>query len=232
MRHRQLGLSLMEMLVAAAISVVVATSMVILMANTLGTGTRTIEATRLGQEVRSAMQVMSRELRRANYHGNFMRCFGNVACRNSLEGGAPGTSAANWVNTINITDAGNSDCIWFWYDRDSDGTINSDDPVSAFRRGTVGGVGTLQMSTTVTAAPGCNTATGWVDISDPQVIDVIAFNADDSTSFTDTLNSAGATQGVEKIELSITARLVSDNTVQRTIVDHVKVRNDVLTPAP
>ncbi|NIP17774.1 MAG: prepilin-type N-terminal cleavage/methylation domain-containing protein, partial [Xanthomonadales bacterium] len=73
-RARQAGLTLIEVLVAMVISLVVAMAMVSLMANTMGTGTRTIQMSRLTAELRAALQIMTRDVRRANYHGNFVAC--------------------------------------------------------------------------------------------------------------------------------------------------------------
>ena len=63
-----------------AISLVVSLSMVLMMANTLGTGTQTIQGSRLTNEMRTAMQLMTRDLRRANYHQNAMDCMSNPNC--------------------------------------------------------------------------------------------------------------------------------------------------------
>ena len=89
-KHRQLnlghqgGVTLMELMIAAAISIIASAAMLALMANTLGSGTKTIKMTRLTQEMRSAMQIMTRELRRANYHGTYAACFGDENCITTL----------------------------------------------------------------------------------------------------------------------------------------------------
>ena len=59
-------MTLMEMLVAGMISLIALSAMVIVMANTLGTGSQTIQMARVSNEMRAAMQIMTRELRRAN----------------------------------------------------------------------------------------------------------------------------------------------------------------------
>ncbi len=81
---RQGGMTLIELLVAGVISLIAATGMIIVMANTLGTGSKTIQMAKVTQEMRTAMQIMSRELRRANYHSTFMACYGNVDCLSTL----------------------------------------------------------------------------------------------------------------------------------------------------
>ena len=137
---QQKGMTLMELLVAGFISIIASSGMIILMANTLGTGARTIKATRLGDEMRSSMQFITRELRRANYHASFAACFGNSNCTTTLgiDGyinsfSDPVTGLADLTKGIGIT--ATNDCLWFWYDRNSDKNLINE-PVGAFRRAT------------------------------------------------------------------------------------------------
>ena len=228
---RQRGVTLIELLVAAVISLIAASAMVVLMANTLGTGSTMIASSNLSAETRAAMSVMTRELRRANYHANFMKCFGNAGCREILENGD--ADARGVITNIGVTDNGNSDCIWFWYDRDADGVVISDDAVGAFRRAVDGnGIGRLQMTTTSTGAPNCATAAGWVDVTDPDVVNITEFNVSNADTFTENLTTAGDTQRVEKIELQLAAQLTDNTAVSKEIVDYIRVRNDLITAAP
>lgn len=215
--HSQRGMTLIELLVAGVISLIAAAGMIAVMANTLGTGTQTIKMTKLTQEMRTAMQIMSRELRRANFHASYMSCFGNMGCRDTL-------GIAAKINTINIIDVGaagsESDCFWFWYDRPQAGTpiaVNSE-PVAAFRRTTeaVGGVniGKLQMTITETDMVNCNPNAAWVDITDPELVDITAFDVSDAASVLEVIDPvANTTQSVERIALDITARLTPDTSV-------------------
>lgn len=214
----------MEMLVAMSISLVVSLAMVGLMANTLGTGTQTIGAARLTSEMRAALQIMSRDLRRANYHANFMKCFGNLDCRSSLNNGDGDASA--YVNSISI-DGG--DCFYFWLDRNADGDISNDD-VGAFRLGTVNGVGVIQMTTTRKTAPGCSQDADWADITDPDVVDVTEFLVTNTRSYVDTTANGGS-QTVDKIGMSISAALIGKPDITRTVGDVIRVRNDIYAPA-
>ena len=235
-RKQQQGMTLIELLVAGVISLIASTGMVIVMANTLGTGSQTIQMARVTQEMRTAMQIMTRELRRANYHSSYIACYGDVDCRASL-----GISAK--VADIGITDNGDSDCFWFWYDRPQSGTVVlvNAEPVAAFRRTIASGtIGKLQMTTTRTTAPGCNLNADWVDITDPDIIDVLTFNVSNSESISETINAAGATQSVERIGLTITAKLTVDPSLpawvqnnanaSRELQEFVKVRNNTTAP--
>jgi len=213
----QNGFGLVEMLVSLALSLIAVTVMVVLMANTLGTGSETIQMSRLSQELRASIQLMSRDLRRANYHSGYLNCFANFDCRDDL-----GITA--YVNTININAAGN--CFWYWLDRDGDADL-SNDPVGGFRYSTVGDVGVLQMRIAGNTAANCDDPAGWELITDPDTIDITAFNISNADSYTENLTSAGDVQTVEKIRLTINGRMASNPAVQRQIQDLILVRNDV-----
>jgi type II secretory pathway component PulJ len=233
-------MTLLELLVAGIISIIAASGMIIVMANTLGTNTQTIHMTRVSQEMRTAMQIMTRELRRANYHSTYRSCYGNVDCRNTL-------GITSRVGNINITNNGTSDCFYFWYDRPQTGTAVpvTSETVAAFWRTTetVNGntVGKLQMTTTQTAAPGCNANDDWVDITNPEVINILTFDVSNAASITETINGSLDTQTVEKIAITMTASLSTPANVavpawiqnstnaSRTLTELVKVRNPITT---
>lgn len=235
---RQRGMTLMELLVAGVISIVASASMLGLMANTLGTGTKTIKMTRLSQEMRSAMQIMTRELRRANYHGTYAACFGDDDCVGTL-----GISGA--VKNISIQGGSGGSCFWFWYDRPQNGGTEvavTSEQVAAFRRVTNGnGVGSIEMSVIGTGTPNCSIAsTAWQPITDPDVYDITAFAVTNTDSFTSTITSAGATMAVERIGISMTGSLVDDASIPAWMAgsdvpsvelqDFIRVRNDISHP--
>jgi type II secretory pathway component PulJ len=231
-------------LVAGVISLIAVSGMVLVMATTLGTATQTIELSRLSQEMRTAMQIMTRELRRANYHPGFIACYGDTGCLD-LEVG--GVKLSTKIKRIQIGDnVGTDDCLMFWYDRPQTGTVVAlnDEPVSAFRRAENDSVGRIQMIGRSADAT-CNSNAGWVDITDPNVIDVLAFTVDnadvDYPSIEEVFNAAGDTQNVEKIGLTIIAKLRADDSVRQWLQDSVNatrqldefvlVRNNVTAAA-
>lgn len=234
-RQKQAGMTLVELLVAGLISLIAALGMVMVMANTLGTGSQTIQMVRLTEEMRTAMQILSRELRRANYHNTYLSCWGAADCLSTL-------GLTSKVGAINVTDNGDSDCIWFWYDRPQTGTqvVITSEPVAAFRRAAnADSVGILQMTTTTVGDPTCGAAfddAQWVDITDPNVIDVMTFNVNNAASFVEQFNASGDSQRVEKIALSMTAKLKADGTVRswiktntnasRGLTEFISVRNN------
>ncbi|MBT8062231.1 MAG: prepilin-type N-terminal cleavage/methylation domain-containing protein [Gammaproteobacteria bacterium] len=241
--QRQRGVSLLEMMIAMAISLIVSLAMVLLMSNTLSTGTDTIGMARLGTDLRAALQIMTRDVRRANYHGNYAKCFGNWQCRTTLDNGSGDTSAYIKAITVGTSQAA-GDCFFYWFDRDSDGDVTDDDDAGAFRRTVVGGRGVLQMTTTRNTTPSCNSGNYWVDITDSDLIDVTAFTVSrtndplnlstttNELSFVDTVINGAVNQNVEKVAISITGQLVRNNQITRTVNDIIRVRNDFYTAAP
>ena len=219
---KQRGLGLMEMMVSMALSLLAVTTMVILMANTLGSSATTIQMSRLSQELRASMQLMSRDLRRANFHSSFLNCFANVDCRDDL-------NIAAYVDTIHINASG--DCFWYWLDRDGDADL-SDDPVGGFRFSTISGIGVIQMRTTGNSAANCDDGTGWELITDPNTVEITSFNISNSDSYTETLSAAGDIQVVEKIRLNINGRMADNPSIQREIQDLILVRNDIQSAGP
>jgi type IV pilus assembly protein PilW len=215
--RKQHGLGLAEMMVSMTLSLIAVATMVVLMANTLGSGAETIQMSRLSQELRASMQLMSRDLRRANYHSSFLNCLGNVDCRSDL--GIDG-----FIDTVRISAGG--DCFWYWLDRDGDAQLD-DDPVGGFRFTTLNGVGAIQMRTTGNAAANCNDNAGWELITNPNTVDITAFSISNAESYTETLSAAGDTQVVEKIRLRINGRMAGNPAVQKEIQDLILVRNDI-----
>ena len=72
MNSKQTGATLMEVLVAMSISLVVTAAMIAMMANSLGATARIIKMTKLSDDMRVALQMMSRDVRRSSYNANSM----------------------------------------------------------------------------------------------------------------------------------------------------------------
>jgi Tfp pilus assembly protein PilW len=225
MRKAQFGAGLMEVMVAMSISLVVTASMVALMSNSLSSTTRIIKMTKLADDMRVAMQMMTRDVRRSSYNANSMFCYANDDC--ATDGAI--TAAGD------ITIADSNDCFTFLTDRDHDGDSTEDD-AGGFRRVTSGsgGVGVIEMWTG-DASPDCDAAAGslgWVQITNPDNMDIFAFTVDANLSYTQVIQDDGAgntlSQRVRKVRVNLQGRLVMDNTIVRRVEDVINVRNDLL----
>jgi type II secretory pathway pseudopilin PulG len=222
--RRQTGATLMEVLVAMSISLVVTASMVALMSNSLGSTTRIIKMTKLSDDMRVAMQMMTRDVRRSSYNANSIVCYANEDCGTD---GSPLTLAGD------ITINADNDCFTFLTDRDKDGDSTEDD-AGGFRKVTVGGVGVIEMWTG-DSSPDCSSAAGspgWVEITNPENMDIFGFSVDDDLSYSQVIKDDGVnpavSQKVRKIRMNMNGRLVMDNTIVRRMQDIISVRNDLL----
>lgn len=221
--HKQSGATLMEVLVAMTVSLVATAAMIAMMSNTLGTTARIVQMTKLTDDMRVALQMMTRDLRRSSYNANAMYCYGNDNC------GSDG-SALTLAGDLTISAAG--DCLTFLTDRDHDGD-STEDGAGGFRRVTRNGVGVIEMWTGDNA-PNCGDApgaVGWVEITNPENMDIFAFNVDDDLSYTQLILDNGTdtlSQRIRKIRMNLQGRLVLDDSIQREVEDVINVRNDLL----
>jgi hypothetical protein len=227
--HKQTGATLMEVLVAMTISLVVTAAMLALMSNSLGTTARIVNMTKLSDDLRVAMQMVTRDLRRSNYNADAMYCYGNEDCSGD------GTLAAiGVIEPFHSTDVLESDCFSFRTDRDLDNYAGGPDNFAGgFRRTPVDGVGVIQMWTGASLAncdPGATE--NWVNITDPGVMDITDFLVDNRLSYDelvlDDVNGNKITQEVRKIRISMAGELVIDRSITRHVEDIISVRNDLL----
>jgi type II secretory pathway pseudopilin PulG len=217
------GYSLMEVIISMALSLVVTTAMVALMSNSMGNAARVINMTKLGDDLRSTMQLMTRDVRRSSYNADALLCYGNDDC---------GTDGSVILPGDIFISAG-EDCFTFLLDRNHDGNSITDAP-GGFRRVVDGDVGLIQMWTGA-GAPNCAAAAdtdGWQAVTDRTTMDITTFNVDDSLSYEQEIFNDGVTtitQRVRKLRLAIGGELIIASGVNRRIEDVISVRNDMLT---
>ncbi len=228
MQKRQTGVTLIEAMISLALSLIVTSAMVVLMANSMGTSTRIIHMSQLSDELRNAMSMMTRDVRRANYSANSIFCYGNPAC---------GFAGGDAEQAGDIQVSGDNSCFTFNLDRNFNG-VTIDDEAAGFRRVTNGGIGVIEMWTGG-ASPDCADAPGadgWIELTDPNTINVMDFVVDDSDSIQETVLEGKPTEFENRqrqIDISIRGELVleqdrGDVVVSRRLEDTIYVRNDFI----
>lgn len=210
---RQAGMTLLELMIALGISMIVSVAMVGVMANTMGTGTQQIRMTRLQNEMRAAMQLITRDLRRANFHSNVARCYADVNCN-------PDGSR---IKTLQAQGT----CIRYWFEEDADGVYHA----GAFQLITRNSVNIVQLSHETDDACGNDWGRGH-DVTNPAFVNVTDLTITDE-SFTEVISGEGDTLRIGKFALSMTAapvRSMGGLDFSKTLQDRVVVRNHVLCP--
>jgi Tfp pilus assembly protein PilW len=290
---KQRGLSLIELMISLALGMIVIGGVTYVTASTMRTNSDTLRSTHLNQELRAALQMMTRDLRRSGYRfgieqasvftsnfgltlsatsgtitltpsdGSFGEWMTGARVRHLNDGvsycidittnsssSAEGTfvdcdantdpaafpsttvSAGTWtIQDANGLISTTATCVSMGYDRDEevtdnptgDGDIESDEQVGYAYDATnkallVGSTGANCASGTSGWDALINTDESGIDITGLDV-DIIGDNE---------INAGNATVRMLEIQLSLSGQLTTDSTVQRTVTEVVKVRNDQL----
>lgn len=208
------GFTFVELLAALAINLVLFGGLITIFLSNINHYRTSISTNRLNQQMQTAMLIMADEIRRAGYWANAQNDLGSTVNNNPFM--AAGTNVA--------VSGGN--CILFTYDSNSNGSLpsigaGSDDERYGFR---LSGQ-TLQIRP-YGASFDCAAASGaWENITDSNTIQVTALSFTLNTS---TIATGPGNKGLvlRSVDISMTARLTSDNTITRTITQHVRIMND------
>lgn len=218
---RQSGFTLVEFLIATALSLLVALTMTRLMAETLGTATKSIEMTTLTQQLRGTLQMMSRDVRRASYSSEAILCYANLDCATDGSVNLPG----------DITYNEDQDCFVFRHDRNHDGDALNNG-AGAFRLTNTDGLGVLEAWTGAGAADCSAVSSDWIALTDPAIVDIYLFQVDDDQSYQEVIDedSSGTEilQKIRKVRMRLGGRLAFDPQIDRVIENTIRVRNELL----
>lgn len=224
LKAKQKGVSLIEAMIGLALSLIVTSSMVVLMSNSLGTATSIIQMSQLTDELRGAMSIVSRDVRRANYNINAIYCYANSDC-------ATDGSASQFADVLVGDSVTVDDCIIFGLDRNWDGDA-SNDGAGAFRRVVSDGVGQIEMWVGGSKPDSCTTASAnWMPLTDSNIVHISALTISDDDSFEGSILEEGGTyvtKRTRRVDLEVVGQLVKDQSITRRMRDSITVRNDFI----
>jgi type II secretory pathway component PulJ len=245
------GFSLVELMVALVASLIVIGAVLAFTLSSIRSNTQMMQAARLTEELREAIDYTSRELRRAGYDENAMDFYAQASGATTLT-----SPFANLLVTADGDGNGVSDdaCVLYAYDRQpgNPGTVDyAIGEVRGIRRvvRTVAGrsVGVLEVgeSSAATGALACNDASpdsstypstcstdGWCDLTDPRRLSITSFTVDTSNS-PPSVPAAGSFTPLTMRDLRIgilgtpiNATLGEQDVVVRGVRTEVRVRAD------
>jgi prepilin peptidase dependent protein B len=214
--HAQRGMSLVELLIGIALGLFVVAAAATLLASQWREQRSLATQNRLMQDLRTASDVIARDLRRAGHW---------AAATSGLP--APGASAVRANPYAAMTPASAaSDAAAFRYSRDTveNDTVDANEQFGLrLRNGTV----ELLLG-----------AGNWQALTDPGTATITAFRVvptvhelDLADSCADCLATCDPHQQVRSVEIVLAARSALDATVVRTLRSEVRVRNDAVTGA-
>lgn len=214
-RARQAGVSLTEIMIGLTVGLIVTAGTLGLLGGHLRSSADLLSASRLNAEVRAAMDLVVRDLRRATYWGN--------------------AQASTWINSSLplvanpfVAVAVGDGQVTYRYDANRNGELD-DGEVFRLAHDADDGVVTLETLT----ADGSSIST--LVVTDPLVTEVTAVDFDlvDRTATTTCLQAGPGPVAptpplihVREISVTLTARLRAAPAVVRTATEAVRIRND------
>jgi len=208
---QQIGMTLIELLIAMVLGLIIVASVIALFISMLSSTTTNLNEIRLNQELRAAMSLMTRDIRRAGYNGNAASTAG---ASNPFSTDASSAGAASTALNVGV---GNDDVI-FAYDADSDGVLGTDDEVFSYQLAS-NSVQFCQENTVAKITAGCTTAS-WQPITDPTVVSITGL------TFIETDASSASGAEFKQITIELSGQWVKNTDFSRTITETIKRRND------
>jgi len=220
------GVTLIELIIAMGLGTVVIGVVITVFSTTVRYNSDNLQMIRLNQELRGAMFLISRDLRRAGYFNS-------------------ATVTSSYLDTFGGADSGSygyNDCIYFAYDINSDGSTEDSDFVAykleagEIRQGTGASVDTSASPPDFT----CSTKVAWESIteydsstndrSDIQIT-TLKFEPECSIAGGAVSSNFTCTGGIEVRNITVTiigqvTTPVDNTAVTRTLTETIKLRND------
>jgi type IV pilus assembly protein PilW len=228
--RRQAGLTLIELMIAMVAGLIVIGAALAFTVSTVRAYGENIRSTRLSQELRTGMNLVVRELRRAGYDS------ASVSQTTSGLGPSAFTQLSVGAPYHPVS------CLFYKYDQGTGTGSNT----RGFRHSSLDtantGPGSVQMNAT-DADSDCGGA-DWVDLTDPKVVNITVFKptlyetkfcnvvASRDTNGDGTLDQFDTVTGsVRTVTLCLKGSLVADPTVVRYVTDTGRIRADDLVLA-
>lgn len=218
----QAGFSLVEMMVAIVAGLIVLGAVTAFAVSTVRSYSENIQSSRLTQELRTSMNLVVREIRRAGYDAS--------AVTRVLTSSTP----SQYDTLSTPTD----ECVVYEYDRQANGGAPVATEVRGIRRRAATGVLQLNASSGVID---CNGLAGWQDITDRNTVQITKFTpvlhetpfcrvlAERDTDGDNVADQFDLARGSTRVlSLCLQGRLPSGDTV-RQVSDAVRLRTEALT---
>lgn len=242
------GFTLIELMVALVAGLIVTGAALAFTMSSLRANSEYISSTRLTQELRSNLNFISDELRRAGYDESAIDYVGRPPAFGQFTPFSTMLIDADLDGDGNAAGGTLDGCVIFAYDRlpGDQGQVDLENgEIRAFRLASRDvnsrQVGVLEFAESDTGlTPACDgdspdyttypatcTADGWCAVSDPRVIDLTAF-ALDTSGITDLTNPS---MQIRRLGVDLRGRLVNSTETDRGVRSNVRIRADCVRAA-
>lgn len=205
--NTQQGFTLIELMISMLIGLIVLAAVIGMFISLVKADNDYLKSLRLNQELRAAMSLITRDLRRSGYNGT-----------------ASATVIAGTANPFQEM-ATTATCVIYAYDVNNNGINDGNSERFGFRLKS----GAIESRE---SGENCAATTNWDNITDDNLVEITAFSVSDPDLVGDdpeeTVTPGKTSVGIttHQITISLTGRLVRDPSVTRTISETVEIRND------
>jgi type IV pilus assembly protein PilW len=203
-KNDQQGLSLVEMMIAIMLGLFLVLGLLTFLVNYVKFNANTAKAIRLSQELRSTMEFMASDIRRAGSWGTAQL----------------GIGAAPVVNPFATITASTPGCILYSYDQNLDGSLNSSAPDERFGFLLDGGAVKMRSGS---SSYSCAVSSNWGLVTDVNSITI--------TALTFTVSSVATASNtrviVRDVTISISGKIKNDPSMTQSLQQTVRIRNDL-----
>lgn len=252
-RRSERGFTLVELMIALVAGLIVSGAVLAFFFSSMKSNGEYVQSTRLTQELRNNLDLMTRDLRRAGSDDDSLKFVGNT----NVSEFTPVCLTASGAPTTCLGAAGVGDCIIYAYDRTypNGGTTAAGTPgtldlangeVRGLRRrtATVNGVtvGVIEYAQSATglSKPACDDATAtytsyppacngtWCPLSDPARVDISELSITNN-SVTIGVNPSALLS--REFNIKMVGRLVGNTEFTRDVQTSLKIRSDCMRAA-
>ena len=248
------GFTLVELMVALVAGLIVSAAVLAFFFSSMKSNGEYVQSTRLTQELRNILDLMSRDVRRAGSDDDSLKYVGNT----NLSAFTPMCLTASGAPSTCLGAGGIGDCVIYGYDRSypnggttltgTPGTLDvSNGEVRGLRRrtATVNGitVGVIEYAeSSVTTRPTCggagavytsfpptcNSTSLWCPLSDPARVDITQLQITNNSSQVGVNPSALVTRN---FDFRLIGRLPANSDFTRDVQASLKIRSDCMRAA-
>jgi prepilin peptidase dependent protein B len=217
---RQSGFTLIELMVSIAIGLFVAGAVTAFFVVNVKSNTDTLTMTRLTQELRGVMELMTRDIRRAGYWADADSAAGAGATTPN-----PFLSGADDVAVDKYGTEPDNSCITFAYQTNTTAGVQDTERFGfRLRKEDVDGeqVGAVEARTANNA---CGDD-GWENVTDENVLNISQLTFTIPITCVDIPAVTPSKLYVRDVTITLAGQLKNDTAVSRAITETVRIRND------
>lgn len=202
LQFNQQGMTLLEVLIAMAVGLIILSAALGMLVSMIKADSENAKAIQLNQELRGAMSLITRDIRRAGANQNA------AANATASPPSNPFSVSGSTRLSISANPQGDANsCVTYSYDS------NDGSELYGFRLDS-----TNHTVETRASGAACN-AGGWDDLTDLNLVNITGLSFSDTTVVEAGIN-------IRQITITLAGYLKRDNTVTRTITESIKLRND------